>query len=94
MSPCLSLPRVEDAVRKMTALNAAKLGLPDRGLLRPGQYADLTLFDPERVFDKATYTDPFHYNEGIDTVIVNGQVVLDRGKHTGAKPGRAIRRGG
>jgi N-acyl-D-amino-acid deacylase len=81
------LLRLEDAVRKMTSLNAAKLGLRDRGLLRPGQYADVTLFDPERVTDRATYTNPFQYSEGIEYVLVNGQVVLEKGKHTGARPG-------
>jgi N-acyl-D-aspartate/D-glutamate deacylase len=75
----------------MTSLNAAKLGITDRGLLRPGAYADVTIFDAERVIDKATYTEPFAYNEGIEYVIVNGQVVLDRGQHTGAMPGRVIR---
>jgi N-acyl-D-aspartate/D-glutamate deacylase len=84
---------LEDAVRKMTSLNAAKLGLHDRGLLRPGQWADLTLFDPERIIDRATYTAPFQYGDGVEYVIVNGQVVLDRGRHTGARPGRALRRG-
>ena len=68
-----------------------KLGLMDRGLLRPGNYADLTLFDPDRVIDKATYPDPFQYSVGIEYVIVNGQIILDRGKHTGARPGRALR---
>jgi N-acyl-D-amino-acid deacylase len=77
----------------MTSLNAAKIGALDRGLLRPGAFADVTLFDPERVIDKATYTQPFAYNEGIEYVVVNGQVVLDRGTHTGAMPGRALRRG-
>jgi N-acyl-D-amino-acid deacylase len=85
------LLRLEEAVRKMTSQNAVKLGLTDRGLLRPGNYADITLFDPDRVIDRATYTDPFQYNEGIEYVLVNGQVVLDRGKHTGARPGRALR---
>jgi N-acyl-D-aspartate/D-glutamate deacylase len=85
--------RLEDAVRKMTSLNAAKLGLRDRGLLRPGQFADITAFDPGRIIDKSTYTDPFHYSEGVEYVIVNGQVVLDKGQHTGARPGRALRRG-
>jgi N-acyl-D-aspartate/D-glutamate deacylase len=85
------LLRLEDAVRKMTSLNAAKLGLHDRGLLRPGQWADLTLFDPEQIIDRATYTEPFQYSTGIEYVIVNGQVVLDRGRHTGARPGRALR---
>ncbi|MBX6311406.1 MAG: D-aminoacylase [Isosphaeraceae bacterium] len=87
------LLRLEDAVRKMTSLNAAKLGLMDRGLLRPGQFADVTLFDPDRVIDRATYLEPFRYPEGIAYVIVNGQVVLDHGQPTGARPGRALRRG-
>lgn len=86
------LLRLEDAVRKMTSLNAAKLGISDRGLLRAGQFADLTLFDPERVADKATYTSPFQYAEGIVHVLVNGQIVLEQGKHTGARPGRGLRR--
>ena len=89
----VKLLRLEDAVRKMTSLNAAKLGIVNRGLLRPGNFADLTLFDPQRVIDRATYEEPFRYPEGIEYVIVNGQVVLDRGKHTGARPGRALRRG-
>ena len=84
--------RLEDAVRKITSLNASKLGLADRGLLRAGNFADVTVFDPERVLDRATYTQPFQYCEGIEYVIVNGQLVLDRGKHTGAQPGRALRR--
>jgi N-acyl-D-amino-acid deacylase len=88
------LLRLEDAIRKMTALNAAKLGLMDRGLLRPGQFADITLFDPDRVIDRATYLEPFQYPEGIPTVIVNGQVVLDKGEPTSARPGRALRRPG
>ncbi len=83
---------LEDAVRKMTSLNAAKLGIYDRGILRPGMMADVTIFDPEKVQDLATYTDPFHYNEGIQYVIVNGTVVLDDGQHTGARPGRALRK--
>lgn len=87
------LLRLEDAIRKMTSLNAAKLGIQDRGLLRAGNFADLTLFDPDRIIDKSTYTEPFQYGEGIEFVIVNGQVVLDRGKPTGARPGRSLRHG-
>ncbi|HVK11902.1 MAG TPA: D-aminoacylase [Gemmataceae bacterium] len=83
---------LEEAVRKMTSANAAKIGQRDRGVVRPGAFADLTVFDPEKVIDKSTYTDPFHYSEGIAYVVVNGQVVLDAGKPTGAKPGRALRR--
>jgi N-acyl-D-aspartate/D-glutamate deacylase len=85
------LLKLEDAVRKMTSLSATKLGILDRGLLRPGNYADVTVFDPERVIDRSKYTDPFHYSEGIEYVIVNGKLVLEHGKHTGARPGRAIR---
>src|SRR5947209_19283800 len=85
------LLRLEDAVRKMTSLNAAKLGLTDRGLLRPGQAADITVFDPERVLDRATYEAPFQYSAGIEYVFVNGKLVLERGKHTGARPGKALR---
>lgn len=88
----LKLLTLEDAVRKMTSLNAAKLGLKDRGRLQAGAFADITLFDPGRVLDKATYTEPFQNNVGIEYVIVNGQVMLDHDKHTGARPGRALRR--
>jgi N-acyl-D-aspartate/D-glutamate deacylase len=84
--------RLEDAVRKMTSLNATKLGLSDRGLLRPGNHADLVVFDPDRVIDRATYANPFQYNDGIEWVLVNGQIVLERGKHTGARSGRALKR--
>jgi N-acyl-D-aspartate/D-glutamate deacylase len=86
------LLRLEDAVRKMTSLNAAKLGLTDRGLLRPGNYADVTVFDPARVIDRSTYAAPFRYSDGIEYVFVNGKPVLERGQHTGARPGRALRR--
>jgi len=85
------LLRLEDAIRKMTSLNAAKIGIGDRGLVRPGLFADLTIFDENRVIDHSTYDEPFQYSEGVEYVIVNGQVVLDRGRHTGARPGRALR---
>lgn len=85
------LLRLEEAVQKMTSMNAAKIGLRERGQLAPGFFADVTVFDPQTVIDLATYTDPFQYNEGIAYVIVNGTVVLDDRKHTGAHPGRALR---
>jgi N-acyl-D-amino-acid deacylase len=85
------LLKLEDAVRKMTSLNAAKLGLTDRGVLRAGNFADVTIFDAERIIDKATYTAPFAYNAGIEYVLVNGQLVLAKGEHTGAMPGKALR---
>ena len=88
-----NLLTLEDAVRKMTSLNARKLGLADRGELREGAYADVAVFNPATVLDKATYLDPFQYPQGIPYVIVNGRVVIDGGAHTGAKPGRALRKG-
>ncbi len=84
--------KLEDAVRKMTSLNAAKIGLRDRGTIAVGNFADVTLFDADKVIDKSTYTTPFAYNDGIEYVIVNGTVVLDKGKHTDAMPGRALRK--
>lgn len=78
---------LEEAVRKMTSANAAKVHVYDRGLLRPGQWADVTIFNPETVIDHATYEQPHQYASGIEYVIVNGKLVLERGKHTGARPG-------
>jgi N-acyl-D-amino-acid deacylase len=81
----------EQAVRKMTSLPAQILRFPDRGLLRPGMAADVTCIDPERIRDTATYEDPRQLPEGIPYVIVNGAVVVDDGRHTGALAGRALR---
>ncbi|MHB1557580.1 MAG: N-acyl-D-amino-acid deacylase family protein [Isosphaeraceae bacterium] len=85
------LLRLEDAIRKMTSLNASKVGIVDRGILRPGMFADVTIFDPEHVADRATYLDPFRYSVGIRYVLVNGQLVLNGEEHTHAHPGRALR---
>jgi N-acyl-D-aspartate/D-glutamate deacylase len=85
----LTLPQ---AVRKMTGGAAAALGLTDRGVLRPGAWADIAVFDPARIADLATYDDPHRYAAGISTVVVNGAVVVDGGDHTGALPGRVLRR--
>lgn len=82
---------LEEAIRKMTSLPAARAGLQARGILRPGMKADLVLFDPETVGTKATYTDPDHYADGIPFVAVNGQLVVDEGKITGARPGQALK---
>ncbi|WP_422926631.1 N-acyl-D-amino-acid deacylase family protein [Singulisphaera sp. PoT] len=86
--------RLEDAVRKMTSLNAAKLGIFDRGLIRAGQFADLVVFDPETIIDRSTYEKPFQYSEGVNFLIVNGRIVIEQGRHTGARPGRALRHAG
>jgi N-acyl-D-aspartate/D-glutamate deacylase len=84
----LTLP---EAIKKMTSMNADKISIPDRGLLKEGYWADITVFDPNTVEDKATYVNPHQYAVGISYVVVNGQVVLDNGKHTGALPGKALR---
>lgn len=83
---------LEEAVRKMTSLNAEKVGLVDRGTVCPGAFADLVVFDPATVLDLSTYTDPFQYNQGIEYVVVNGQLTLDKGRHTGAQAGHILRR--
>ncbi len=81
-----------EAVRKMTSLPASILGIADRGSIKEGMWADLVIFDPATVADQATFEDPFQYPVGIDTVLVNGQVVLDEGTHTNARPGKVLKR--
>ncbi|TML90831.1 MAG: D-aminoacylase [Actinobacteria bacterium] len=81
----------EQAVRKMTSLPAQRLGFLDRGLLRPGMAADVTCIDPETIRDTATYEDPRRLPEGVPYVLVNGTVLVDDGRHTGALAGRALR---
>jgi N-acyl-D-amino-acid deacylase len=80
----------EDAIRKSSSAVADRLGLRDRGLLRAGMYADVVVFDPETVIDRATYTDPHHLSVGIRDVLVNGTAVLRDGEHTGAMPGKRV----
>jgi len=81
---------LSDAIRKMTSFPAQITGLTDRGLLRPGMAADITIFDPKTVSDKATFQNPLQYPVGILYVVVNGVVVIDQGQHTGTKPGRVL----
>lgn len=83
---------LEEAIRKMTSLPARRLGLTDRGIIKEGACADITVFDRDTVADNATFSDPHQYPTGIDYVIVNGRVVLDHGAHTGETPGKFIRR--
>jgi N-acyl-D-amino-acid deacylase len=82
---------LEDAVRRMTSPSAQRLGLKDRGLLRGGYWADIVVFDPNRIRDTGTFANPKQYPEGINYVLVNGRVVIDRGNHTGERPGMALR---
>ena len=89
----LGLFPLETAVHKMTGLTAATFGLADRGVIREGAFADITLFDAERVAEAATFAKPIQPALGIDTVIVNGDAVWRDGKPTGARPGRRLSRG-
>jgi N-acyl-D-amino-acid deacylase len=82
---------LEEAIRKMTSAPAQKLRMRSKGVLAAGMDADLTVFRAETVIDRATYDDPRQYAPGIEWVIVNGQVVVDKGEHTGARPGRTVR---
>lgn len=82
---------LEEAVRKMTSLPAEKLRLKRKGLLAEGYDADITIFDPEVIIDTATFEEPRQHPPGIDWVLVNGVPVVERGRHTGARPGRAVR---
>jgi len=87
-----ALVSLEEAVRSMTSAPAARLGLRDRGLVRDGLAADLVVFDADRVRSNATYDEPRRYPDGIEWVVVAGKVVIERGEHTGARPGRVLRR--
>lgn len=82
-----SLP---EAIKKMTSMPAAKIGLEKRGVIKKGNYADLVVFDPTTIADLATYTTPQQYPKGIDYVIVNGKIVIDHDTHTGRLPGRTL----
>jgi N-acyl-D-amino-acid deacylase len=82
---------LEEAVRRFTSRPAGRVGLADRGILRPGMKADITIFNPDTVRDVSTYVDPTHYSQGIEHVLVNGKAVVAGGKITNQRPGEAIR---
>jgi len=88
----LKVLRLEEAVRRMTSLPAATFRIRDRGVLREGAWADIVVFDPAKVREEATFTDPHHYATGFVAVLVNGVVVVKDDRHTGTRPGRIIRR--
>ncbi len=83
----LTLP---EAIRKMTSWPATRMRLSDRGVIREGMWADVTVFDFDKIQDRSTYQNPNVYPDGIDWVLVNGQVVIDHGRHTGARPGKVL----
>ncbi|MBX6363888.1 MAG: D-aminoacylase [Gemmatimonadetes bacterium] len=84
----LTLP---EAIRKMTSWPATRMRLADRGVIRVGAWADVTVFDYDTIKDNATYSNPNVYPDGIDYVLVNGELVIDHGRHTGARPGKVLR---
>jgi N-acyl-D-amino-acid deacylase len=84
---------LEEAVRKMTSLPASNLGIARRGMLKEGYFADVVVFDPQTIQDHATFEKPMQYATGVSEVWVNGVAVIRDGEHTGAKPGRVVRRG-
>ena len=81
---------LEEAIRKMSGATAHRLGLQDRGLLREGLVADIAVFDPDAIIDRAPFADPHQYAEGMEYVLVNGTLVINEGTHTGARPGRVL----
>ena len=81
---------LEEAIRRMTSLPASNLKLEGRGSLEPGSFADVVIFDPEKIQDHASYDNPHQYSTGVIHVFVNGQQVLEEGEHTGATPGRVV----
>src|SRR5207237_3856651 len=87
----LHVQRLEDAIRLMTSLPATTFRIAGRGLVRPGCWADLAIFDPEKVREHATFGDPHHYATGFAYVLVNGIAVVKNDAHTGARPGKALR---
>ena len=84
---------LECAIQKMTNMPATRLGLKNRGTIERNYMADLVVFDPDKIVDTATFDDPHNLAEGISYVIVGGEIVVSKGKHTNAKPGRVLRRG-
>jgi len=81
-----------ESIRKMTSLAADKFRIRDRGRLAQNRYADIVVFNPNTIIDKATFVNPHQYPEGIEYVIVNGRIVIERGMHTGMLPGKILRR--
>ena len=82
---------LEEAVRKMTSLPAQILSIQGRGLIKEGYYADIAIFDPKTITDKATFEDPHQYAHGINSAIVNGTIVVENGVHNGKRPGKVLR---
>ncbi|HEX7283025.1 MAG TPA: amidohydrolase family protein, partial [Vicinamibacterales bacterium] len=85
------LMSLEEAIRRFTSRPAARVGIADRGLLKPGLKADITIFNADTIIDRSTFEDPTHYSQGIEHVFVNGKAVVSGGKITDARPGEPVR---
>ena len=85
------LMSLEEAIRRFTSRAATRVGIADRGLLRPGFKADITIFNADTIIDRSTYEDPTHYSQGVEHVFVNGKAVISGGKITDARPGEPVR---
>jgi N-acyl-D-aspartate/D-glutamate deacylase len=83
---------LEDAIRRMTSFPANRLGIKDRGMIAEGYVADLVIFDPDRIRDRATYENPRQFPEGIDYVIVNGKILVEKGELKKGRPGKVLRK--
>mgnify|MGYP001474745017 FL=1 len=83
---------LEEAIKKSTYLPAQKMKFKKRGLLKEGYYADITIFDKDEIVDMATFDDPHQYSKGVEYVIVNGELVIRQGEHTGNLPGKVLNR--
>jgi N-acyl-D-aspartate/D-glutamate deacylase len=88
-----SILTLEEAVYKMSGFPAERMRFKNRGTIAKGHIADIVIFDPNTVIDRATFKDPHQYPTGIPYVLVNGELVVSKGKHTGARPGKVLRRG-
>lgn len=86
------LVKLEEMVKKMTSAPARKFGLLKRGVLQAGNYADMVVFNPDKIIDKATWADPHQYPAGVSYVLINGEIVIDQEKHTGRLPGMILRK--
>jgi len=82
---------LQEAIRKTTSFPAQKLGLKDRGLIKEGTWADITIFDPQKIIDGATFMAPHQHPEGIEYVIINGKIVIEKARHTKETPGKILK---
>jgi len=83
---------LQSAIKKMTSKPAKKIGIKDRGVLKKGNWADVVIFDPKTIIDKANFNNPYQYSKGVEYVIINGKSVIKKGQHTGELAGKVLRK--